>query len=121
MVHMKSRFLEELPEDSYEVENHISFDRLAPGGTSYDIPRRARRKATTARQRNAQMIRPPAAAGDLNGMLQAGVRVLHPRFGEGTIEAISGYGDGLICTVAFTDGQVKRIVARYANFEILGI
>ncbi len=117
-INLKSRFLGELPKDACAVENHIGYDQLGPGGLSYERKRVNRRKAV---RRPQAEIRPPAGEGDLEGLLQAGVRVLHPRFGEGMIEMVSGYGNGLTCTVAFKNGAVKRIVARYANFEILGI
>ena len=111
---MKSRFLEEMPEEALVVENHIAYDRLGPGGLSYQRRKVARRKrASTIPDR-------PAMENDLSSVLQAGMRVLHPRFGEGVIESISGFGNGLTCRVAFTSGGTKTIVARYANFEILG-
>ena len=114
-VNIKSRFLEELPEDSYTTENHIGYDRLGPGGLSYEH-KRVVHKAV----RPAYSLAPQGSA-DLSGFLQAGMRVLHPTFGRGTIETVSGHGNGLTCRVAFESGEIKTIVARYANFEILSV
>jgi len=112
-VNMKSRFLAELPGDSYVTENHIGYDRLGPGGLSYQRRRVARR--------GARPVGLPQGANDLSAILQAGMRILHPRFGEGLIETVRGYGAGLTCEISFKSGEVKTIVARYANFEILGV
>ena len=123
-VHMKSRFLEELPEDSYVVENHIGYDRLGPGGLSYERKRVVRRTTGQVADGWEANARPTPVAGGMNdvtSILQAGMRVLHPKFGEGMIESIAGYGESLRCEVAFKDGSVKTIIARYANFEILGL
>jgi len=112
-INMESRFLRELPEDSFVTENHIGYDRLGSGGLTYERKRVVRRKAQPA-------VRAQASS-DLSAVLQAGMRILHPKFGEGLVESISGFGDGLTCEVSFKTGEVKKIVARYANFEILGI
>ncbi len=123
-VNMKSRFLEELPEDSYAVENHIGYDRLGPGGLSYERKRIVRRTTQRAADSWEADLRPtpvPGGMNDVTSILQAGMRVLHPKFGEGLIESIAGYGESLRCEVAFKSGAVKTIIARYANFEILGV
>ncbi len=123
-VNIKSRFLGELPEDSYTIENHIGYDRLGPGGLSYERKRVVRRKARGAaivQQAASRVPSIPGGENDLSAILQAGMRVLHPKFGEGMIESIVGYGESLRCEVAFKNGEVKTIVARYANFEILGV
>lgn len=123
-VNMKSRFLDELPADSYTVENHIGYDRLGPGGLSYERKRVVRRKVhspATVHQSGGYDAPIPGGGNDVTAILQAGMRVLHPKFGEGMIESISGYGESLRCEVAFKTGEVKTIIARYANFEILGV
>lgn len=53
-------------------------------------------------------------------VLQRGVKVRHPVFGVGTIRASEGYEDKQKLTIAFSNGQLKRILTKYANLEILG-
>jgi len=113
-VNLKSRFFSELPEEALVIENHIGYDRLGPGGLTYERKKVARR-----------VVRPtpeyrPEMESDVTTVVQAGMKVLHPKFGEGTVESVSGFGNGLTCRVSFATGEIKTIVARYANFEILG-
>ena len=49
-----------------------------------------------------------------------GTRVRHPQFGVGTIRASEGMDDALKLTVAFSSGQIKKLLLKYANLEILG-
>jgi hypothetical protein len=95
------------------TENHIGYDRLGPGGLSYER-KRVVRKTVQSDGYLAQDV-------NLSSFLQAGMRVLHPTFGAGTIETVSGHGNGLTCRVLFDSGDLKTIVARYANFEILSV
>ncbi len=118
-VNVQSRFLAELPKDAVEVENHIGFDAMGPGGLSYEHsqPRGVRRRAATGSSafRESEEER----GNDIAAVLQAGTRVIHPVFGEGIIEMVSGHGNNLSCRVAFKTGEIKTIIARYANFEIV--
>ena len=50
---------------------------------------------------------------------QAGMRVAHPRFGEGTVQSTQiEFGDEEV-TIIFDDGETKHLVASMANLEIL--
>lgn len=50
---------------------------------------------------------------------QAGMRVAHPKFGEGTVLSTQiEFGDEEV-TIAFDDGETKHLVASLANLEIL--
>ncbi len=119
VVNIQSRFLSELPKDAVEIENHIGYDALGPGGLSYDHPRTrtVRRRAATGSTAFHESDEQPG--NDIAAVLQAGTRVIHPVFGEGMVEAVSGHGNNLSCRVAFKTGETKTIIARYANFEIV--
>lgn len=50
---------------------------------------------------------------------QAGMRVVHPKFGEGTVLSTQiEFGDEEV-TIVFDDGETKHLVASLANLEIL--
>lgn len=49
------------------------------------------------------------------GPFQCGTLVCSPKFGPGTITAVSGEGQGLFYTIEFQVGGTKRIVAAYGR------
>jgi hypothetical protein len=54
---------------------------------------------------------------DVNDFLQVGRIVVHPKFGRGTITERTGIGEDAKVTIKFQTYGVKKIVARYAQFE----
>ena len=46
-----------------------------------------------------------------------GQHVQHKLYGSGRILQISGFGDDMKLTVVFNDGQRKKLMAKFANFE----
>ena len=60
---------------------------------------------------------PPAEASD-PGAFSPGTRVASPRFGPGTVLAVSGRGEGLTYTIRFDQGGDKRILARFGALEL---
>ena len=67
---------------------------------------------------------PPPAAGNGNFVihsadeLKVGSEILHQRFGHGTVTSIDTSGDARI-EVAFNDGQTRKLLLKFAKFEIL--
>ena len=52
--------------------------------------------------------------------LAPGMRVRHPSWGEGILEAVEGKGEGLKLTIRFRGGILKKVLAIYAKLELLG-
>ena len=50
---------------------------------------------------------------------EAGVRVYHKKFGEGTINMVEPEGEDLKVDIQFDKVGHKRLMARYANLEII--
>ena len=50
--------------------------------------------------------------------LSEGIRVRHPRFGEGTVMHLDGHGLDLKATIDFEAVGTKKVVVRYANLEL---
>ena len=50
---------------------------------------------------------------------ESGVRVFHKKFGEGTINTVEPEGDDLKVDIQFDTVGHKRLMARYANLEII--
>ena len=50
---------------------------------------------------------------------ESGVRVFHKKFGEGTISTVEPEGDDLKVDIQFDKVGHKRLMARYANLEII--
>lgn len=51
--------------------------------------------------------------------LKPGTRILHNRFGAGTIEAVEGTGDNCKMVVNFDNVGVKPLLLKFAKFTIL--
>ena len=52
--------------------------------------------------------------------LVPGMRVMHPSWGEGVVEAVEGRGENLKLTIKFRGGVLKKVLAMYAKLELLG-
>lgn len=50
---------------------------------------------------------------------KAGVRVFHKKFGEGTINYVEEEGDDLKVDINFDKVGHKRLMAKFANLEII--
>ncbi len=92
-----SRFLSDLPADI------MSGDWL--GGQTVE-------QASYARQTRWEAPSPPRQA-----RYQAGMRVIHPTFGEGIVMESKIDGDDEEVVVAFESGDVKHLLASLANLE----
>ena len=51
--------------------------------------------------------------------LKTGMRVRHPRFGEGRVRSVEGMDENQKATVVFETAGSRRLKVRYANLEIL--
>ena len=51
--------------------------------------------------------------------LEAGVRVFHKKFGEGTINIVEPEGEDLKVDINFDKAGHKRLMARFANLEVI--
>ena len=50
---------------------------------------------------------------------EAGVRVFHKKFGEGTINMVEPEGEDLKVDINFDKAGHKRLMAKFANLEII--
>jgi DNA helicase-2/ATP-dependent DNA helicase PcrA len=51
--------------------------------------------------------------------LKVGMKVRHPKFGEGKVRSVEGMDEGQKATILFQTAGNKRLKVRYANLEIL--
>jgi DNA helicase II / ATP-dependent DNA helicase PcrA len=127
-----SRFLDEIPNDVVEWGGSGGF---RAGGAEDRAARLARlgfADARTTRRRRAPARGPSAAAPapapsghhrsvalESVDQLKAGVRVLHGRFGAGSVVRTSGPPQNLKVVVQFDTGGRRTLFARFAGFELL--
>ena len=94
-----SRFLEEIPEDLLK--------RVGPFGDLEDrTPPESRSSAPVSRVKQGS-----------TGSFGGGEKVRHPRYGEGTVVAVSGAGARQEVTVHFDGAGLKRLLVKYAGLE----
>jgi DNA helicase-2/ATP-dependent DNA helicase PcrA len=92
---LRSRFLDEIPVELIETEK----PEQALGG---------------------RVERMAGYESSIDSALRVGSRIIHPTFGYGQIVAKEGSGESLRLTVVFRGGMKKRLLAKYADLEIVG-
>ncbi|MBM7581886.1 DNA helicase-2/ATP-dependent DNA helicase PcrA [Caldicoprobacter guelmensis] len=117
MLSMPSRFLSEIPEDLVEpVDRGYAFGRgdlVFKSRTSidssdrFDLPARATKGKADS------------SVGASSSRFALGDKVLHQRFGVGTIVAMDGDGDDLRLQIAFEQGGIKKFMANLAPLKKL--
>ena len=147
---MPSQFLDEIDADYVERQSLLPDTHSRPryretgwsrgGGRSYGGGSgagagsgRGSRDEWRGRQ-PARSVRPSRAADDhsqdyipsyedesQDGVTIApGMRVRHPSWGEGVVDAVEGRGEALKLTIKFRGGVLKKVLAIYAKLELLG-
>ena len=136
-----SRFMKEVPQDMVEgYEETVEGNRRNAfedtntmwnyGGksnvVSYSVAPTSTRKPASAgfafRSADSFLnsISKPAAAGAVDmSAYEAGKRVYHKKFGEGTINYVEQEGDDLKVDITFEKAGHKRLMAKFAGLEIL--
>jgi len=108
-----SRFLTELPAENVEMHQE----------TPFPIPGLTRKEG----------IQPSAESGTIpisefhyepehvegEESLPPGTQVMHPMFGTGQVMSVEGTGGDARITVYFPKGGKKRLIAKYANLQIV--
>ncbi|MFT4194911.1 3'-5' exonuclease, partial [Ottowia sp.] len=114
--HVRSRFLEELPEDCLKwiTPRHAGFGAYAPvsgAAGAYQTGAGAR----FGLKPEAFASSAPAAAGGI----VVGTRVFHNKFGEGQVLALEGVGDGARAQVSFPRHGTKWLALAIAKLTVV--
>ena len=114
-----SRFLAEIPEQLVE---EVGERRRKPAvkfeGTSYDTVD-AVMKVLGGGEKKAPSTFRPEQKKKPAGSWTLGTRVKHAKYGYGTILRTEGAGDDLKLTVSFISHGLKKMIARYAELELV--
>ena len=119
-----SRFLTEIPQDLVEDAGE---SRRRPAvqyqGTTYnsvDAVNRALGGGVRQPISSSPTAAKPAPRGKSSGgKWTMGTRIRHPRFGNGTILRTEGEGDDLKLTISFMSHGLKKMIAKYAELEVV--
>ncbi|MBQ3115712.1 MAG: UvrD-helicase domain-containing protein [Clostridia bacterium] len=65
------------------------------------------------------LLNKPKVQSSPSGNYKCGMKVKHPKFGEGTVITVKGAGDNAIIDVAFKGVGIKALAVKYAPLEIL--
>ena len=104
-----SRFINEIPTDF--INKQAPYDRKKEVAAMQTSP------LFRGEMLHKTPARPSATAAPANtGQLKAGLKVKHPKFGQGTIVAV----DGDMISIAFPGNGIKKIAATFVQLEILG-
>src|SRR5437016_8015154 len=114
-----SRFLAEVPQ---ELVEEVGQRRRKPSmkfeGTSYDTVDAVMKILGGGEKKSAPDFKPPPPR-KAGGTWTLGTRVKHAKYGYGTILRTEGSGDDLKLTVSFISHGLKKMIARYAELEIV--
>jgi DNA helicase-2/ATP-dependent DNA helicase PcrA len=132
-VNLPSRFLDELPieliqfeekkgkmESLFSQEPSIAYPPSLP--PAYHLPAG---QAGADREEHSQHSIPSSASEEMvlspEGFfpLKIGMRVRHPKFGEGRVRSVEGTDEDQKATILFQTLGSKRLKVRYAHLEIL--
>lgn len=114
-----SRFLDELPGNALET---IMSARNQPTTSSFSESRsRAGVQGAFKKAHRQPTIDPSSFNPSPSSEIEAGMRVLHLKFGEGKVLKIDGGQNNRIATIAFDDidNPERRIMLKYAKLQIL--
>lgn len=125
-----SRFLGEIPDGVVgPIGNATSSAGARASGSSsasmYE-PRQMPKSPRTVARDGDEIVYdsdavPPSDTGDYaeeyedEAPFRLGSRVLHDRFGEGTVEDLDGAGDRMKLTIRFRSGEIRRVVAQFVR------
>ena len=96
-----------MPQDKLEVSQspELFYDRRTAGAYSF-----------FGRQKPTEIEIVDETGG---GDLRRGKRVCHPTLGEGVVMELEGEGESAKITVFFERAGKRKLVARYANLELI--
>jgi DNA helicase-2/ATP-dependent DNA helicase PcrA len=119
-----SRFLTEIPqelvEDAGESRRRPAVQYQGSTYNSVDAVTRAlgggvRHPASAP----SSAAKPAPGRKSSGGKWTMGTRIRHPRFGNGTILRTEGEGDDLKLTISFMSHGLKKMIAKYAELEVV--
>jgi len=109
---LPSRFLENVPSELIE--------RIEPPPAPAYWNREEREESDLPRPLGFAKSTSRPTAEDPSNPYKIGARVRHPVFGVGTIQGCEGTIDDRKVTVAFQNGDRKKLLAKFSNLTILG-
>ncbi|MFM8448977.1 MAG: ATP-dependent helicase [Haliscomenobacter sp.] len=117
-----SRFLQEIPVQCVESTGGLRSSAQEPAkqGTPTAKVSGAFQQRTNA-SNSAPRVNPTDFHPSPSHQIQAGMRVLHLKFGEGKVVSIEGSRDDRMATIHFQDidNPTRRIMLKYAKLQIL--
>jgi len=128
-ANLPSRFLEELPIELIQLEEREQkLESLFPQEFQWDDHfQQAEKVMNDLTQENIFPARQEMVLSPVDETrpreeffsLKVGMKVRHPKFGEGRVRSIEGMNEDQKATVVFQTVGSRRLKVRYANLEIL--
>ncbi len=115
----ESPFLEEIPAEYLEISQSPSLFANTQGANVHSFfgrPSRSPGYPPRGRYAGDRTVEPVA---EESGGFARGSRVQHPTLGTGVILELEGTGDAMKISVYFDRSGKRRLVARYANLELV--
>lgn len=113
-ANLPSRFLDELPFELIQVEERETKEESLFSQETFWLE-------DFDQSRDERDLRQEIVTWIPEGFfpLRTGMRVRHPKFGEGRVKSVEGMNEDQKATILFQSAGPKRLKTRYANLEIL--
>jgi DNA helicase-2/ATP-dependent DNA helicase PcrA len=121
-ANLASRFLDELPFELIQVvEREKRTETLFSQETFWpdNVDRYGDEKHIAIREEDGSRNEEIVLSPDGFYSLRTGMKVRHPKFGDGRVKSIEGMNEDQKATIFFQSVGPKRLKTRYANLEIL--
>jgi ATP-dependent DNA helicase UvrD/PcrA len=121
-ANLASRFLDELPVELLQLEERKGrMESLFSQETLWrdNVDQTVVRKDDLSQETPFSEGEGIALSPEGFFQLKIGMRVRHPKFGQGKVIAVEGIDEDQKATIVFQNVGVKRLKVRYANLEIL--
>ena len=114
-----SRFIQEIPKEVTSIFGELKRRTSSPsvGGSSFQRP--VLKTPPPARPVAGQQGGEPFIPDDTSA-LDAGMRVIHEKFGGGVVTRMDGVGINRMATIEFDELGIKKIMLKFAKLKITG-
>ena len=114
---MVSRFIKEIPEELIQVEEKENSFSVSKG--SHNINNDKNSIMEQKKYFSGYIEQKPKSNLENNTCVKSGMKVVHKKWGEGTIVQVKGEGDSTEITVVFDNQGLKKLMLAFAPIEII--
>ena len=114
-----SRFIKEIPQEVTSLYGELKRRTTTPSGSGSSFLRPVLKQPAAPKPLAGMSNGEPFIPDDTSA-LDSGMRVVHEKFGSGTVTRMDGAGINRMATIAFDELGIKKIMLKFAKLKITG-